>query len=327
MEFGKISRRRLLQGSAALTLGTALGARSAAAADTTIGFIYVGSRDDYGYNQAHAAGAAAVLQVSENCVAYHGALAPIAGACLAIAGAAAVPVAVHLDHATSAGLVQAAAGLGFGSVMFDASARPQQQNVAETAEVAAWCHGRGLWVEAELGEIGGKNGVHSALARTDPGEAAGYVAATGVDALAVAVGSSHAMATRDAVLDLDLIARLHGAVGVPLVLHGSSGVPDQDLAAAVRAGMTKINIATQLNKVFTAAVRLVLSADPATVDPRKYAAAGRDAIASEVARLLRLLGTGSTSQDTMEETAGGREPAANTGARAGGAGEPLSPVE
>jgi fructose-bisphosphate aldolase class II len=242
---------------------------------------------------AEAAGAAAVLQVSENCVAYHGALAPIAGACLAIAAAAAVPVAVHLDHATSAGLVQEAAGLGFGSVMFDASGRPYAQNVAETAEVAAWCHGRGLWVEAELGEIGGKNGVHSALARTDPGEAAGYAAATGVDGLAVAVGSSHAMLTRDAVLDAGLITAIARAVSVPLVLHGSSGVPDAGLAAAVAAGMTKVNVATQLNKVFTGAVRRCLAADAQLADPRKYGAAGRDAIAAEVARLLRVLGAGS----------------------------------
>ena len=129
------------------------------------------------------------------------------------------------------------------------------------------------------------------MARTDPGQAAGFVAATGVDALAVAVGSSHAMLTRDAVLDLGLIATIRQAVSVPLVLHGSSGVPDQDLAAAVRAGMTKINIATQLNKVFTAAVRHTLSAEPAMVDPRRYGSAGRDAIAPEVARLLGLLST------------------------------------
>ena len=276
---------------------------------------------------AEAAATPVVLQISENCVAYHHGLAPIGSACLALARGAAVPVAVHLDHASQVALVESAAELGLGSVMFDASRLPYADNVRATADVVRSCHKRGVWVEAELGEIGGKDGVHSPLARTDPGEAAGFVAATGVDTLAVAVGSSHAMATRDAVLDLDLIARLRGAVSVPLVLHGSSGVPDQDLAAAVRAGMTKINIATQLNKVFTAAVRLVLSADPVTVDPRKYAAAGRDAIASEVARLLRLLGTGITSQDTTEETAGTREPAANTGTRAGGAGEPLSPVE
>ena len=273
---------------------------------------------------AELAGAPAVLQISENCVAYHGALEPIASACLALARSAAVPVAVHLDHAASAELVRAAADLGIGSVMFDASSLPYQENVRVTADVAQWCQGRGIWVEAELGEIGGKNGVHSPLARTDPGEAAEYVAATGVDALAVAIGSSHAMLTRDAVLDLALIVSIRRAVSVPLVLHGSSGVPDRDLAAAIGAGMTKINIATQLNKVFTGAVRGYLSAEPAVVDPRRYGAAGRAAMASEVARLLDLLGAGSIVQ---EETVGPRELAVGTDATAGGAGEPLSSVE
>jgi len=273
---------------------------------------------------AELAGAPAVLQISENCVAYHGALEPIASACLALARSAAVPVAVHLDHAASAELVRAAADLGLGSVMFDASSLPYQENVRVTAGVTEWCQGRGIWVEAELGEIGGKNGVHSPLARTDPGEAAEYVAATGVDALAVAIGSSHAMLTRDAVLDLALIASIGRAVSVPLVLHGSSGVPDRDLAAAVEAGMTKINIATQLNKVFTGAVRNYLSAEPAVVDPRRYGAAGRDAVASEVARLLDLLSAGSIVQ---EETVGPRELAVGTDVTAGGAGEPLSSVE
>ena len=100
------------------------------------------------------------------------------------------------------------------------------------------------------------------------------------------------MLTRDAVLDVGLIAAIARAVSVPLVLHGSSGVPDADLAAAVRAGMTKVNIATQLNKVFTDAVRRCLAGDGKLVDPRKYGSAGRDAIAAEVARLLRVLGAG-----------------------------------
>ncbi len=116
------------------------------------------------------------------------------------------------------------------------------------------------------------------------------MAATGVDALAVAVGSSHAMLTRDAKLDLELIKELSVQVPVPLVLHGSSGVPDELLAEAVRAGMTKVNIATQLNKVYTAAVRAKLAADERLVDPRKYGAAGREAVAAEVGRLLGVLG-------------------------------------
>ena len=239
---------------------------------------------------AEAAGAPVVVAVSENCVRYHGALGPIGAACARIAATAAVPVALHLDHVTEEGLIREAVELGFGSVMFDASVLPYAQNVAATAAISRWCHDRGLWMEAELGEIGGKNGVHAPEARTDPDEAAAYVAATGTDALAVAVGSSHAMLTRDAVLDLGLIARIRQRLAVPLVLHGSSGIPDDTLAAAVRAGMTKINIATQLNKVFTAAVRGRLAADPALVDPRTYERPGRDAIAAEVARLLTVIG-------------------------------------
>jgi fructose-bisphosphate aldolase class II len=238
---------------------------------------------------AEQAGAPVVLQISENCAGYHGALGPIAAACLAIARAAAVPAAVHLDHATSADLVREGARLGFGSVMYDASRLAYADNVRATAELARWCQDQGIWVEAELGEIGGKDGVHSPAARTDPDEAAKYVAATGVDALAVAVGSSHAMLTRDAVLDLGLTGRIRAAVGVPLVLHGSSGVPDADLAAAVRAGMTKVNIATQLNKAYTAAVRDCLVNDSALVDPRRYGSAGRAAVAAEVARLLSVI--------------------------------------
>jgi fructose-bisphosphate aldolase, class II len=239
---------------------------------------------------AEAAGTPVVLAVSQNCALYHGALGPLGAACACLARAARVPVALHLDHATTTDLVAEAAGLGFGSVMYDASALSYEDNVAATAKVAQWCHDRGIWVEAELGEIGGKNGVHSPLARTDPREAAAYVAATGVDALAVAVGSSHAMLTRDAVLDTGLIGRIHRALAVPLVLHGSSGVPDAGLAAAVRAGMTKINVATQLNKVFTAAVRRCLAADAVLADPRRYGAAARDAVAAEVTRLLGVIG-------------------------------------
>jgi fructose-bisphosphate aldolase class II len=239
---------------------------------------------------AEAAGAPVVVAISQNTVRYHGAVEPIARAALALAGTAAVPVAVHLDHATGEDLVRAAVAVGVGSVMFDASAVPYEQNVAATAEVTRWCHERGVWVEAEIGEIGGKDGAHHPRTRTKPGEAASYATATGVDALAVAVGSSHAMLTRNAVLDMDLIAAIHRAVPVPLVLHGSSGVPDAGLAAAVAAGMTKINVATQLNKAYTGAVRACLAADPALVDPRRYGAAARDAVAAEVTRLLGLLG-------------------------------------
>jgi fructose-bisphosphate aldolase class II len=145
----------------------------------------------------------------------------------------------------------------------------------------AQCHARGVWVEAELGEVGGKDGAHAPGVRTDPGEAAEFVRATGVDALAVAVGSSHAMLTRDAVLDDALIAEIAGRVSTPLVLHGSSGVPDAGLASAVRHGVVKVNIATHLNSA--------LAADATLVDPRTYLGRARTAIATEVAHLLGVL--------------------------------------
>jgi len=238
---------------------------------------------------AERAGRPVVLQISENTVAYHGSLAPIARASLAIASASSAEVCVHLDHAMDVDLIESAVALGIGSVMYDGSALDYAANVTTTASVAAFCHSRGVWVEAELGEVGGKDGVHAPGVRTKPSEASEYVAQTGVDALAVAVGSSHAMTTRDAVLDDELIAELAAAVPVPLVLHGSSGVPDAGLVSAVAAGMTKINIATHLNAALTAAVRTAL-ADERLVDPRKYLGPGRDAVTAEVARLLTLLG-------------------------------------
>jgi fructose-bisphosphate aldolase, class II len=235
---------------------------------------------------ADTAGTPVVLQISQNAVRYHGSLAPIGLATLALARTATVPMVVHLDHATDGSLVEEAVELGFGSVMFDASAMPYSENVAATAAIVRRCHDAGLDVEAELGEVGGKDGVHGSGVRTRPEEAVAFVDATGIDALAVAVGSSHAMTERRVALDLELISALRGAVPVPLVLHGSSGVPDEELVRAVKAGMTKINIATHLNQVFTNSVRATLAANPSMVDSRRYLGPARDAVATEAARLL-----------------------------------------
>ncbi len=237
---------------------------------------------------AEAAGLPVVMQISENCVRYHGALRPIALATLAIAEDCSQPVVVHLDHAVSVELVREALDLGITSVMYDGSTLPDEANRETTRQVAGWCAAAGASLEAELGEVGGKDGVHAPGARTDPADAARFVEDTGVDALAVAVGSSHAMTERTARLDEDLVAAIAAQVPVPLVLHGSSGVPDDGLVGAVRAGMTKINIATHLNSVFTQAMSARL-ADRPTVDTRAYLGAGRDAVAAEAERLLRLL--------------------------------------
>jgi fructose-bisphosphate aldolase class II len=245
---------------------------------------------------AEDAGLPVILQLSENCVRYHGAFAPIALATLAVAEASSARVAVHLDHAEDAELALLAIDRGFGSVMYDGAKLDFAENVATTRRVVERADAAGVLVEAELGEIGGKDGAHAPGVRTDPEEAARFVAETGVDALAVAVGSSHAMTERTAAIDLDLVARLAAAVPVPLVLHGSSGVPDETIVRGIRSGLTKINVSTHLNAAFTGAVREYLAAHPAAVDSRSYVAAGRAAVRSEAARLLTLFA--STSKET-----------------------------
>jgi fructose-bisphosphate aldolase, class II len=235
--------------------------------------------------------ASVVLQISENAVRYHeGAVRPLAAACRAAAHDSTADIALHLDHVTDLALAAQSADAGFSSVMIDASMHDYEENVAITARVARELHDEGIWVEAELGEVGGKDGAHAPGVRTDPDDAVAFVAATGVDALAVAVGSSHAMRTRTAELDHGLIARLHAALSVPLVLHGSSGVPPEALQRAVAAGMTKINIGTLLGSSFTGALRDRLVADPDITDPRKALAPARDAVADAVTRCLRDMG-------------------------------------
>jgi fructose-bisphosphate aldolase, class II len=230
-----------------------------------------------------------ILQISENAVKFHGSLKPIAIATLAVAQSTSLPISVHLDHAESEELIHEALDLGFDSIMFDGSKLSFKENVEASKRVAARCKEYGATIEVELGEVGGKDGVHAPGARTNPSEAVAFVEETGVDLLAVAVGSSHAMHSRTAQLDFALIEELAKALRTPLVLHGSSGVSDDDLQRAVRAGMRKINIATHLNHIFTDEIRAKLAADPSLIDTRKYFAPARQAVASEVSRLLKLL--------------------------------------
>jgi fructose-bisphosphate aldolase, class II len=244
---------------------------------------------------AQRAGRPVILQISENAVKFHdGRLGPIAAAAAAVGREATVPCALHLDHVESVALLEQAPAAGFSSVMFDASKLSYEDNVAATRAAVKFGHAYGLWVESELGKVGGKDGspplsAHAPGARTSPSEAVAYVDATGVDGLAVAVGSSHAMTTRDAALDHSLIAELKRAVGVPLVLHGSSGVSDDELRRAVAGGLVKVNIGTALNIAFTSAVRPVLDGDPKLVDPRRYLKPGRDAMADAVAHFLTVI--------------------------------------
>lgn len=244
---------------------------------------------------AEAVGRPVILQLSENATRFHGGNPrPLAAGMRELAATAGVPVSLHLDHVEDEELLHAAASAGFSSVMFDAGRLEYDANVAATSRAAQWAHDHGLSIEAELGYVGGKDtqvrSAHATGVRTDPQQAADYVAATGVDALAVAVGSSHAMSSRTASLDHELIRRLAQAVRVPLVLHGSSGVPDDDLAAAVDAGMTKINVGTILSIAYTRGVRQTLESDPDLTDPRRYLAPARDNITAQVVAFLGVVG-------------------------------------
>ncbi|MDH6622773.1 fructose-bisphosphate aldolase class II [Streptomyces sp. LBL] len=236
-----------------------------------------------------------ILQVSENAVTFrYGRLLPLARAAVAAAEHADVPVALHLDHVQSDDLLRQAAAAGFSSVMYDGSRLPYAENLAATRAAADWAHDQGLWVEAELGRVGGKNGeaalnAHAPGARTDPAEARAFVADSGVDALAVAIGSSHAMTARTATLDHTLVKQLADTLDVPLVLHGSSGVPDHELAAATAGGIAKVNVGTALNIAMTGSIREFLAAHPEAVDSRTYLSVGREAMARTVAHVIQAL--------------------------------------
>ncbi|WP_010203664.1 class II fructose-bisphosphate aldolase [Salinibacterium sp. PAMC 21357] len=242
---------------------------------------------------AENAGIGVLLQISENAVHFHRQMEPLLAACREIADASSVPIGIHLDHFESAELIEHAlevgSGLGVRSLMVDASKLEYSANVAFTASVADHAHALGWWVEAELGEIGGKDGAHAPGVRTDALEAQEFVAATNVDGLAVAVGSSHAMTERTAALDIDLIRTIAGLLPVPLVLHGSSGVADDELRRAVEAGIRKVNIGTVLNLTATAALRAELARMPDAVDPRKFTALGSTQVTNLVAHLCSVV--------------------------------------
>lgn len=232
-----------------------------------------------------------ILQVSENAVKFHGnRLAPIAAAVAVTAEESHVDIAVHLDHVENFGLLEQAVHCRCSSAMFDAGALPYVENVSATGRAVAWAHAHGIWLEAELGYVGGKENApqsaHAKGVRTDPEEAAQYVADTGVDALAVAVGTSHAMVTQSAQLDFELIVRLAASIDVPLVLHGSSGVPLGQVSAAIRAGMRKINVGTALNIAYTRAIRDHLAISD-KVDPRPYLTSARQAIVDAIIPIIR----------------------------------------
>ena len=247
---------------------------------------------------AQAENAPVIIQVSHRALQYVGSGSTVLGlqymAAMGKVAAASVdvPVSLHLDHADENEVLQAIA-LGFTSVMFDGDDLPFAENVATTKRLCAIAHSVGVCMEAEIGEVPKPDGAAydpAAIDLTTPDDAEQFVAATGIDTLAIALGSVHGLKTKSVALDLERLQAIRKRVDLPLVLHGSSGVNDADIAQGIKLGLAKVNIATQLSKAFTGAVREVLAADNDLVDPRKYLGPGRTAQIEVVCERLRFVG-------------------------------------
>ena len=207
-----------------------------------------------------------------------------------LAKQATVPVALHLDHGNSFEMASTCAREGYTSLMIDGSLLPFEGNVTLTKQVVEMANG--LPVEAELGTVGGKEDTHAATAQyTDPAEAEAFVSQTGISSFAVAIGTAHGVYKGEPKLDLDRLSAVRERVSIPLVLHGTSGVPEDQVRECIRRGICKVNYATELRQVFTKAVRQSLAAQPEAYDPKKYLADGRSAVQARVQELIRLLGS------------------------------------
>ena len=212
----------------------------------------------------------------------------------AAAQAAKVPVVMHLDHGSSFELALRAFRAGYTSIMIDGSQKEFEDNIALTRSVTDACHAGGIPVEAELGKVGGKEDdlvVGEGNGYTVPEEAAEFIARTGVDSLAVAVGTAHGVYKGIPKLDLPRISRIRELVDVPLVLHGTSGVPDETVRECIARGMCKVNYATDLRIAFTNGVREYLQKNPDAYDPKKYGAVGRDRVREYVMQKILVCGS------------------------------------
>jgi fructose-bisphosphate aldolase class II len=254
---------------------------------------------------AQAEQAPVIIQVSHRALLYVGNGDPIYGlqtmAALGKVAAASVdmPVSLHLDHADENEVLEAIS-LGYTSVMFDGGDLPLEANVTITSRLAKIAQAAGVCMEAEIGEVPKPDGAAYDPATIDltvPEDAQRFVERTGVDLLAIALGSVHGLKDKAVSLDLERLRKIRAAVDLPLVLHGSSGVNDDDILQGIKLGLAKINVATQMNKAFTGAVRQVLGADEELVDPRKYLGPAREAQTAAVRERIRLFGAAGKADD------------------------------
>lgn len=235
-----------------------------------------------------------ILQASQGGIKYAG-VEYIAALGKVAAEKAKVPVALHLDHGTDLSEIVKCLRFGFTSIMVDGSKHPLEENIAMTQRVVEMCHAVGVSVEAELGKIGGTEDHITVNEReatfTDPDEAVRFVKETGVDSLAVAVGTAHGVYKGEPKLDFDRIKTIAGMVDVPLVLHGSSGVPDESIKKAISLGIHKVNIDTNIREAFAQGVKDFLKDNPDNIDPRKILGPAREAMKQIIMQKMHVFGS------------------------------------
>src|SRR6056297_2794931 len=206
-----------------------------------------------------------------------------------------IPVALHLDHGSSFEKAMECIRRGYSSVMIDGSKYPFEENIAMTKKVVEAAHSVGVSVEAELGKLGGSEDDITVDEReatfTDPEEAVEFVEKTGVDALAIAIGTAHGVYKGKPELDFDRLEEINNKIDIPIVLHGASGVPGEDVRKAVTMGINKVNVNTDFQQAFTAKVKELFAEKPDLYDPRKYCGPGRDAIKAKVKEKIEILGS------------------------------------
>ena len=203
-----------------------------------------------------------------------------------------VPVCLHLDHGNSFELAVQAMHVGYTSVMIDGSGEDFESNIAVTKKVVDVAKALGIPVEAELGKVGGKEDDLEADAdtNTDPQEAKEFAERTGVSSLAVAIGTAHGFYVGTPVLDKPRVSAIKEVVSVPLVLHGASGLSEEDVRECVERGMCKVNFATELRAAYTAAVKKLLEEKPETYDPKKLGNVGMEAVKEQVKIRMKMCG-------------------------------------
>jgi fructose-bisphosphate aldolase class II len=235
-----------------------------------------------------------IMQASQGAIKYAG-LEFITGMVKIAAEEASVPVALHLDHGTDFDQVVKCIRSGFSSVMYDGSKLSLEDNIAITNKVLDMARPIGVSVEAELGKIGGTEDlVHvedKDAVFTDPEEARYFVEKTGIKSLAIAIGTAHGQYKGEPKLDLERLKKIKALTGIPLVLHGSSGVPDEAVQAAIKLGICKVNIDTNIREAFVWKMREVIKNKPDEIDPRKILGPARDAAVEIIRHKMKVFGS------------------------------------